>query len=72
MAARRNKLVCICNGVTETEIVNILKKGAVKLDDVRKFTLASTSCGRCKPEVEALVERYLKNKKRPLQQKLEF
>lgn len=72
MAAKKNRTVCICNGVTETEILKILKKGALNLEEIRKFTLASTSCGRCKPEVEALLETYLVNKKISPQRKIEF
>lgn len=72
MAARKKITVCICNGVTKSEIVRILKKGAINLEEVRKFTLASSSCGRCKPEVEAILDDYLKEKSRPMQQKIKF
>ena len=72
MADRKNRTVCICNGVTKSEIVRILKKGAINLEEVRKFTLASSSCGRCKPEVETIIDDYLKGKKSPLQRKIEF
>jgi len=66
------KLICICNLVTESEILQILKKGARDLEDVKKFTLASTSCGRCKVETEAIVKRYFDNKHLDLQQNIEF
>jgi nitrite reductase (NADH) large subunit len=72
MAAKNKKTVCICNGVTKSEIVRILKKGAINLEEVRQFTLASSGCGRCKPEVEAIVDDYLKGKTSPLQRRLEF
>jgi bacterioferritin-associated ferredoxin len=72
MAVRNNRTVCICNGVKKSEIVRILKKGAVNLEEVKKFTLASSSCGRCKPEVEAILEDYLQSKNSSLQRKIEF
>jgi NAD(P)H-nitrite reductase large subunit len=69
---KKNRQLCICNGVTEKEILKILKKGAKSLDDVKNFTLAATGCGRCKGEVEALLNQYLKNKKPDLQRDLNF
>lgn len=72
MAARKNVTVCICNGVSKSEITGILKKGAINLEEVRKFTLASTVCGRCRPEVEAIIDGYFKGKKNPQQRKLNF
>ena len=52
------KLVCICNLVTEDEIVKTLKKGALCTADIQKHTNAGTSCGRCLPEIDALVEKH--------------
>ena len=58
--------------VTESEILQVLKKGARDLGEVKKFTLASTSCGRCKVETEAVVKRYLDSKNIDLQQNIDF
>jgi NAD(P)H-nitrite reductase large subunit len=58
--------------VTESEILQILKKGARDLEDVKKFTLASTSCGRCKIETESIIKRYFDNKQIDLQQNIDF
>lgn len=65
-------MVCICNGVTENEILRILKRGARDLGDVKKITLASSSCGRCKSEIEAVMARYLSSKTPDLQQNIDF
>lgn len=62
----------MCNGVSKSEILKILKKGADNLEDIKKFTLASSGCGRCKPEVEAILVSYLREKNRPLQGKFGF
>lgn len=61
------KLVCICNLVTEGEIKKVLAKGAECTADVQKATGAGTSCGRCLPEIDALVKEHNQNK-RPNQQ----
>ena len=66
------KLICICNIVTESEILQVLKKGARDLEDVKKLTFASTSCGRCKIETESIVKRYFDNKQLDPQQNIEF
>lgn len=72
MTSGSRKLICICNMVTESEILQILKKGARDLEDVKKFTLASTSCGRCKIETESIIKRYFDNKQIDLQQNIDF
>ncbi len=72
MTNKKNRLVCICNGVTETDILRILKKGARDVGDVRKFTLASTVCGRCRSEIQTIVDQYLSTIKPDLQQNINF
>jgi nitrite reductase (NADH) large subunit len=72
MTLRKSKTVCLCNGVTAGEILKILKKGARDINDVKKFTLASASCGRCKVEVEAVMAHYFSNKSSDIQQNMDF
>ena len=48
--------VCGCNGVTKGKICKAIKdKGLFTLDDVRKHTKASASCGSCTGLVEQLI-----------------
>ena len=48
--------VCGCNGVCKGTIVKAIKeKGLFTLDDVRKHTKASASCGSCTGLVEQLI-----------------
>jgi nitrite reductase (NADH) large subunit len=48
--------VCGCNGVTKGAICKAIKdKGLISLDDVRKHTKASASCGSCTGLVEQLL-----------------
>ncbi|MCL4483032.1 MAG: (2Fe-2S)-binding protein [Bacteroidetes bacterium] len=68
----KNRQICLCNGVTEKEILQLVKKGAKNMDEVRKFTLATTGCGKCKFEVEALLKFHSDNKQSDLQYNIEF
>ena len=72
MAMRKTRTVCLCTGVTEKEILQVLKKGAKNLEEVKEFKLASSGCGRCKGEVEALIDQHKKNKTIDLQQNIDF
>ncbi len=48
--------VCGCNGVTKGSICKVIKeKGLFTLDEVRKHTKASASCGSCTGLVEQLL-----------------
>jgi bacterioferritin-associated ferredoxin len=72
VANKKNKLVCLCNGVNEREILRLLKRGARDFDDVKKFTLASTGCGKCRREIETIVNQFFINIKNDSQQKIFF
>ena len=67
-----SKLVCLCSFVEEKEITAALRKGAVSTKEIQLFTGAGRSCGRCLPEIDALVEQYLKSRPKEQQQKLNF
>lgn len=54
----KSRIVCICNFVTEKEISDLLKKGATSPDEIKEMTKAGSACGRCLPEIIALIEKY--------------
>jgi bacterioferritin-associated ferredoxin len=66
------RLVCLCNLVDEKEILSWLKKGANSTKEIQQFTLAGSSCGRCLPETDQIVDTYLKKKPGEKQKKLNF
>jgi bacterioferritin-associated ferredoxin len=66
------RLVCLCNLVTENEILNALKKGARSTTEIQKMTGAGTSCGRCLVVTDSLVEEFLSNLPEDPQQRIEF
>lgn len=56
-----SELVCNCNGVTKGAILEaVQQKGLTTVDQVKKWTKASSSCGGCKSLVTELVA-YLKS-----------
>lgn len=67
-----NRLICICNFVDEKEIVSLLKKGAKSTRDIQFLTRAGTSCGRCLPQIDELVESFKITKSKDQQKKLDF
>lgn len=66
------RLVCLCNIVDENEIFYFLERGAKTTGDIQNLTRAGTSCGRCLPEIDQLVDDYKKNKPKDQQKKLDF
>lgn len=64
------RLVCMCNFVDEAEIKKLLEKGADSTSQIQMLTRAGTSCGRCLPLVDGLVEEHKKTKPKPQQGKL--
>ncbi len=67
-----NRLVCICNLVDEREIKASLEKGASSTRDIQDHTRAGTSCGRCLPEIDEIVNSHKKEKPKDQQQRLDF
>jgi bacterioferritin-associated ferredoxin len=66
------RLVCVCNLVTEKEILQVLKHGAGSTADIQRMTRAGTSCGRCLMEIDRMVEDYLEQKPGDGQQRIDF
>ena len=68
----KQRLVCLCNMVTEKEIHTALQKGARSTSDIQKVTRAGTSCGRCLPWIDSIVEEFLAAQPKDPQQKINF
>lgn len=64
------KLVCVCNFVSEKDILQAIGKGAATLEDIKELTGAGTSCGRCHPAINNLLTSETVNQNNRLQQKL--
>ena len=48
--------VCLCNGVTDTDILAAVDSGATTLDAVVLATRAGSRCGTCRTEIAQMVE----------------
>lgn len=67
-----SKLVCLCNFVSEDEIIAVLKKGARSTEEVQEFTRAGTSCGRCLVQIDQIVSEFINNQPIDAQTRLDF
>ena len=65
-------MVCTCNLIDEKEIISLLDKGASVTSDIQLFTRAGTSCGKCLPVIDSIVNSYKKKEPKDQQQKLDF
>ncbi|MGH1486527.1 MAG: (2Fe-2S)-binding protein [Cellvibrionaceae bacterium] len=54
--------VCLCKGITDTQIKQSIKDGADSLRDVRRDLGAATQCCKCLPEVRSIVNDALSSK----------
>lgn len=68
----QKRLVCLCNHVSELEIKNKLRAGALSTSDIQEFTAAGTGCGRCVSEINAIVEKYIAETKKDPQFRIIF
>jgi bacterioferritin-associated ferredoxin len=66
------RIVCLCTLIDKKEIKTALKKGAKSTKEIQQLTRAGTSCGRCLPEIDQIVEDFLKKKPEEQQKKLNF
>ena len=52
------KIVCKCFNVSEETIVKAIRANNLKtVEDVTHFTKASGACGRCKPEIQKIIDK---------------
>lgn len=52
------RVVCTCFGVTENEIERVVRENNLStVEQVTNYCKAGGGCGRCKPEIEAIIQR---------------
>ena len=49
--------VCLCNGVTESDVREAIDEGASTLEEVAYCTGAGTRCGTCRNAVSSMLDR---------------
>lgn len=53
------RIVCKCFSVTDKKIIRAIKENKLKtVEEVTNYTKAGGGCGKCKPEIEKLLEEY--------------
>jgi len=56
LRARKGQVVCECFGVTDNEIVRVIKENGLKtVEEVTNYTKAGGGCRRCHPKIEDLI-----------------
>ncbi len=56
LMSEKGRLVCSCEGVHEQELIDIIKENAVmSFSELKEFSKAGRTCGRCKLDVCAII-----------------
>jgi NifU-like protein len=56
LRARKGQVVCECFGVTDNEIVRVIKENRLQtVEEVTNYTKAGGGCRRCHPQIEKLI-----------------
>ncbi len=61
------KLLCVCNFIPYRDILKAIEKGAADLEDIKVYTGAGTSCGRCHPAIENMLKELMFKIEKPQQ-----
>ena len=51
--------VCVCNAVSDRDIIEAIRDGAENLEHIQERLGASTGCGTCRDFTEQLIDRTL-------------
>ena len=53
------KIICKCFSVTDKKIIRAIKENSLKtVEEVTNFTKAGGGCGKCKPEIQKLLDEF--------------
>lgn len=47
--------ICLCMGVSDGEIQQVVSEGACSVQEVMQCTGAGTRCGSCRPSIHSLI-----------------
>ena len=53
-----DELTCFCYTVEKKRIVQAIEAGCRTVEEVREKTRATSGCGGCRPDVEAMLDFY--------------
>ena len=49
-------ILCLCRGVSEREVAEVVSQGAASVSEVRRACGAGTDCGSCVADIKAQLE----------------
>ena len=49
-------ILCLCQGVSQREVVDVVERGASTVAEVRRQCGAGTDCGSCVADIKACLE----------------
>jgi|688.fasta_scaffold420207_2 NAD(P)H-nitrite reductase large subunit len=58
---RKKDIICPCSGTTRSQIMRLVDKGVVKLDEISHATGACSGCGGCDSDVMIFLADYLQS-----------
>lgn len=47
--------VCICKGITDKQIEEVIQNGACTLNEIRKILPVAKSCCKCVPKIKEMI-----------------
>lgn len=50
-----DKVICVCTGVTEDQIIESYKAGNTTVEAIQEATEAGTVCGSCLSDIEEII-----------------
>jgi len=50
-------IICHCHRISERTVVDVVRNGALSTEEVGRACGAGTSCGGCRPTLDAIVEK---------------
>ncbi|HOK41499.1 MAG TPA: Fe-S cluster assembly protein NifU [bacterium] len=62
----QEKIICKCFNISEEKILKAIKENNLKtVDDVTHYTKAGGACGKCKPDIQVIIDNYYNSLKEP-------
>ena len=57
--------VCLCNGISDKQIREVVDRGAESLSEVQSYLPVANCCGCCESTAHEIIEGHLESARRP-------
>lgn len=58
--------VCLCNGISDRQIREVVDRGAASLDEVQAYLPVANCCGRCEDTAQEVIDGHRESAARPI------